>query len=313
MQVTVYTKPGCHLCDDALDLLDRLTPQYGLDVRQVNILEDMAFYEAYHAQIPVIEVSDGKFGRLVAPIDEPELRAYLEMARRESLPTPPVPARPSVLPENAREPFVDRIAGSIGRHWLRWVCMALAIFVGIPWLAPVFAAQGWLGVSDPIYTAYALTCHQLPERAGYVFGYQVAFCYRNTALYLGIAFFGVLFGLARDHDVAWLRWLKRPAPWYVFVLLLLPMIIDGGSHMLGLRDTMPDMVEPTFNSFYIGSQIWSLNWWLRVLTGATAALGAVWFAFPRMERAMLEAETLRQMYKQAALRRQQRAMQQSVQ
>ena len=297
MRVTVYTKPGCHLCDDALDILDRLAPQYNLDVIQINVLDDMALYETHKEIIPVVEVGDGRFGRLVAPITEAELRAYIDMASRGLIPPPP-----SVLPPG-KEPFMDRFAEYIARHWLRMVCIALAVFVGIPWLAPIFASFGWEGLSNPIYTAYALTCHQLPERAGTVFGYQVAFCFRNTAIYAGVLGFGMLYGLARDRDISFLRFLRKPIPWWVFVLLLLPLIVDGVTHMLGVRDTMGDvmMAKPEFGSFFIGSQAYSLNWWLRVITGALAGLGVVWFAFPRMARAVEQSEALRLLYKQAAM------------
>jgi uncharacterized membrane protein/glutaredoxin len=281
MRVTIYTKPGCHLCEDALDLLDKLTPQYGLEVEQANILDDMALYEAMHEQIPVIVAEDGQYGRLVAPISEPELRAYLEVARREGR------YGRSVLPAY-KESFLDRTARWIGKHWLK--------------MAPVFFALGWQGVSDPIYTAYALTCHQLPERAGTVFGYQVAFCYRNTAIYGGFIVFGALYGLARDRHAPRLQWLRKPLPWWLFAAMLLPMAGDGLTHMLGLRDTMLDMTEEAnFGMFTIGSQPFSLNWWLRVITGFLAACGAVWFAFPRMDRAVAESEAQAQIYRMSAL------------
>lgn len=296
MRVIIYTKPDCHLCEDTLDLLDRLTPQYGLDVHEVNILGDTALYEEYHDKIPVVQVGDGRLGRLAAPITEPELRSYLDAVRR-ILPPPSAGAPPK------REPLIDRMARSIGRHWLRIVLVAMGVFVGLAWLVPVFSALGWWDIANPIYTAYALTCHQLPERAGSIFGYQVAFCYRNTALYGGMLLFGGLYGLARDRNVSWLRSLKSPIAWWVFALFLLPMAIDGLTHMLGLRDNMDTMnIDATFVSFYIGSQAFSLNWWLRIITGLLAALGTVWFAFPRMERAVEESEALRLMYKQSVIR-----------
>jgi len=75
--------------------------------------------------------------------------------------------------------------------------------------------------------------------------------------------------------------------------------------MLGVRDTMDDvmMAKPEFGSFFVGSQVFSLNWWLRIITGSLAGLGAVWFAFPRMARAVEQSEALRLLYKQAAASR----------
>lgn len=299
MRLTLYSKPDCRLCEDVLLLLDRLTPQYGLEVTTVNILDDMALYDAMSQIIPVVVAEDGRAGRLVAPIDEPELRSYLDMAQRLFAPQPSASV---VAPY--RDSGVDRLASWIGGHWLRLALLALGIFVMLPWITPVFAAAGLWGVANPLYTAYALTCHQLPERSGFVLGYQVGFCYRNTAIYAGIVFWGILYGSARDKQVPWLPWLLRPLPWWLFVPLLFPLMADGFSHMLGLRDTMLDMDQnAVFGMFSVGSQALSLNWWIRILTGLLAAFGAVWFAFPRMDRAMHDSEELRQYYKRQAVLR----------
>jgi glutaredoxin len=82
MQITVYTKPGCHLCDDALHLLDKLTPKYDLQLTEVNILEDMAVYEQYKLLIPVIQVTDVPTGPLTVPITEANMHSYFASAQK---------------------------------------------------------------------------------------------------------------------------------------------------------------------------------------------------------------------------------------
>ncbi len=289
MLITVYSKPECHLCEEAIALLNRLAPEYSLDVREINILDDAQLQEAYHDKIPVVVAEDGRYGWLVAPIDEREMRRYLGFVQRGG--------RHEV--RVYRETKLDRALDWTSAHWLRLVCIALGIFVGLPWLAPVFAALGWWGLANPIYTAYALTCHQLPERAGTVFGYQVAFCYRNTAIYAGVLAAGILFGLARDRNVSWLQWLRRPLAWYWFVLMLVPLLVDGVTHMFGLRDMLSMDMDASFGSFYIGSQAFSLNWWLRIITGGLAGLAVAWFAFPRMNQAAAESQAVQMAYRQA--------------
>jgi hypothetical protein len=140
-------------------MLERVASRYDLQIEQVNILDDPALLDAYGAKIPVIDIEGSSLGKLEAPIDEGQLRFHLELAHRSMHPYTQ-PAARSVLPAPAapaREPLVDRVVGGIGRHWLRWVSIGLAIFVGLPWLAPVFAALGWWNLADPIYTAYAVT------------------------------------------------------------------------------------------------------------------------------------------------------------
>src|SRR5205814_1365252 len=114
-------------------MLDRLTPEYGLQVEEVNILDDMGLYDAYHLKIPVVKMEGGRLGTLEAPIDEAGLRAAFQIARHA------YPAGMSVLPTPKREPWIDRLTSYIGRHWLRFAAIGLGIFVILPWLAPVFA------------------------------------------------------------------------------------------------------------------------------------------------------------------------------
>src|SRR5438105_13704204 len=113
MRVTVYTKPGCHLCEDVLAILDRLAPQYDLQVTEVNILDDMALYEAYHEEIPVLDIEDGRLGRLKAPIDEASLRTAFEVARR-GMPLTSVGAVRERPLQPRQEPLIDRVARYIG-------------------------------------------------------------------------------------------------------------------------------------------------------------------------------------------------------
>ncbi len=54
--MTLYTKPGCSLCDKAKLMLERA----GLEVRLVNILEDQAAFARYEYEIPVLTADDGR-------------------------------------------------------------------------------------------------------------------------------------------------------------------------------------------------------------------------------------------------------------
>lgn len=57
--VTLYTKPGCHLCDEAKQemLKAAIADQYTFE--EINIEEDPAAYELYKYEIPVITI-DGR-------------------------------------------------------------------------------------------------------------------------------------------------------------------------------------------------------------------------------------------------------------
>ena len=53
--VTVYTREGCHLCDDAIALLVR----NGLTPKLVDIDADPALRDRYNECVPVVEI-DGR-------------------------------------------------------------------------------------------------------------------------------------------------------------------------------------------------------------------------------------------------------------
>jgi glutaredoxin len=70
--VLLYSRPGCHLCDEALELLHRIGRRYPLEVEEVDIRSDPILLRRYDISIPVV-VIDGRI-ELAAPITEAALR-----------------------------------------------------------------------------------------------------------------------------------------------------------------------------------------------------------------------------------------------
>jgi glutaredoxin len=78
--VTLYGRPGCHLCDEARAVLERVRAQIPFEVHSVNIEEDDALLRAYLERIPVVAVD----GEEVYDyrVDEADLRARLARVSR---------------------------------------------------------------------------------------------------------------------------------------------------------------------------------------------------------------------------------------
>ena len=57
--VTLYTRPGCHLCDDARAALLRVQRETPFTLAEIDIESDDALHRAYLERIPVIEL-DGE-------------------------------------------------------------------------------------------------------------------------------------------------------------------------------------------------------------------------------------------------------------
>jgi hypothetical protein len=52
--VTLYSRPGCHLCDDARAVLQRLRQRAPFTLDEVDITTDDALHRRYLERIPVI-------------------------------------------------------------------------------------------------------------------------------------------------------------------------------------------------------------------------------------------------------------------
>lgn len=190
--------------------------------------------------------------------------------------------------------FLDRQIYHLSKHWLAVFNTLTGIYVLLPLLAPMLMAAGAPQIGRLIYFAYRPACHQLPERTFFLFGSQasytldelwamglvdhaddifarqrflgaiqigwkMALCQRDIAMYGALFVGGLLFGLSRTH--------LRPLSLLGYLLCLVPMLIDGGTQLIGLRESLP---------------------LLRVLTGGLLGLATVWMLYPRLESAFAE-------------------------
>lgn len=67
--LTLFSKPGCHLCEDARLLIDELQPEFGYAVEEIDITLDQDLFACYRYEIPVValdgeELSRGKLNEL---------------------------------------------------------------------------------------------------------------------------------------------------------------------------------------------------------------------------------------------------------
>jgi uncharacterized membrane protein len=238
--------------------------------------------------------------------------------------------QPVSRPLSARERTVvialDHVILGFMRHWLLIVNLIFGIYITAPWLAPVLMRTGHESAARAIYLIYSTQCHQLPQRSFFLFGAQptyslaeiqaawqdtnnpiilrqfignpqmgwkVAWSDRMVGMYTSIFAAGLVFALVRKR--------LRPLSLWAFALLILPMVLDGGTHMAsdvagigkGFRDSnawlawLTGSVFPS--TFYMGDALGSFNSWMRFLTGTLFGIGVVWLAYPYMETIMRQA------------------------
>ncbi len=223
----------------------------------------------------------------------------------------------SIAHTSTQATAADWVVGLISRRWLLIASVLLGVYAGLPWLAPVFMRAGWTTVARAIYTAYATQCHQLPQRSFFLFGpqttyslveiqaawhvtdearvlrqfigspelgWKVAWSDRMVSMYTSMFIASVVYGLIRRS--------RRPIPLWRFVLLALPLALDGGTHALsdlagigkGFRDSnawLATLTNDAFApSFYAGDALGSFNSWMRLMTGVLFGFGVIWCGYP---------------------------------
>jgi uncharacterized membrane protein len=199
----------------------------------------------------------------------------------------------------------------LARHWLAVANTFFFTYVGLPILAPVLLAAGFTRSANTIYWLYHLACHQLPTRAYFILGEQVAMCQRCVAIYVAFFIGGLLFNVARPRVLS--------PGWYL--LFAAPMALDGGMAFVSeLRVVLPMSVfwglglvatgaawVIFYRQNYLTWHVYLLltlgllallylqfiglhasNALLRTVTGAIFAAGTVWFAYPTLEEGFID-------------------------
>jgi len=57
-RLTLLSKPGCHLCDDARKIVLEVAGERGLAIEERNILDDEQLLAEYAEEIPVLLIDD---------------------------------------------------------------------------------------------------------------------------------------------------------------------------------------------------------------------------------------------------------------
>ncbi len=216
---------------------------------------------------------------------------------------------------NRSSGVADRLSLWLSRHWLALLNTVVAVYLGLPFAAPVLMKFDHPFAARIVYGIYAPLCHQLPQRSYFLFGeqavysfdelgkrldqeqlpaipwaqwpkpfngnpqvgYKVALCQRDIAIWGGMLLGGLLFSLFRTRI--------KPLPFWAFLLIgLVPIGLDGGSQLIS---KLAAWYWP-----HLGIMERESTWLLRALTGGLFGGTAAWVVFPYLQTAFAEiAET----------------------
>ena len=185
-------------------------------------------------------------------------------------------------------PFFDGIA----HHWLAGLNGLIVVVLAGAVAAPILMAAGLISTAQPIYDAFRSICHQWAFRSFFLFGpefvygqaqlaelgldpyrtigspaigWKMAFCERDLAIMSGLLLFGTRYASA------WrLRGLGSSG-YVLFALLSLPMALDGGTQLLGMRES---------------------SWALRLATGLLFGCASAWLLYPRFEASLTGSDRM---------------------
>lgn len=164
-----------------------------------------------------------------------------------------------------RQAFNAIVTGALGgtsewvqRHWLGVVNGLLGTYVGLAVLTPIGFALGLDGPASAVFRAYRVVCDELPSHSLFISGYQMCLCARCLAIYTTMLLTGLVLLFVRKY---------RNVPtitWWMWALAALPMALDGGTQLFGLRES---------------------SLLLRLVTGTLFGLGTALFTLPQIEQA----------------------------
>ena len=80
LQITLYTRPGCHLCEEAKQQMAPLLAEFGAELHEINIDADPALRELYTNDVPVIFLGTRKIAK--HRVDLRQFRRQLADARK---------------------------------------------------------------------------------------------------------------------------------------------------------------------------------------------------------------------------------------
>jgi uncharacterized membrane protein len=312
IEVTLYSRTDCHLCDVALSDLNELQEIIPHHVTVIDVDGDEKLRAQYGFNVPVIRI--GPY-TLSAPIEKKDLeislRAVQHSQQQDAKIDLDIKEGRIQIPVNWTK--ADGFSVWLSRHYLAIFNILVFIYVGIPFLAPVFMKVGATGPATVIYKVYSYVCHQFAFRSWFLFGEQYAYPraeagisglipyqqatgldgadlfgarafvgneqlgYKVALCQRDVAIYGgiLLFGLL----FAATRRRIKSIHYLVWIFIgIFPIALDGFSQLLSQP---PLGLIPFRESTPL----------LRTITGFLFGFMTAWFGYPYIEASMMENQT----------------------
>jgi len=320
INVTLYTRADCHLCEQARIDLVELQKKYPHNLILLDIDSDMSLQDQYAFEIPVVEI--GPY-RLRYPFSIKDLEMTLAAAtdRKTQLERVDDQAYQKAMVRGRTLTTADKLSLWIARHYLLVINILLLLYVGLPFSAPLLKEVGANGPAELIYKVYRPLCHQWSFRSWFLFGEQAYYPHAEANI-LGVLTFEQVSGITDANDPTRIKarlfegneklgfkvalcerdiaiWGAillfgiifalthrkiKGLHWLVWVVVGIgPIALDGVSQLISqLNLPVLQLILPYRES----------TPFLRTLTGFLFGFTTAWFGFPTIEEVMADTRRL---------------------
>lgn len=155
--------------------------------------------------------------------------------------------------------FTARVGTFLLKHWATVITVVLGLFVLAALSVPLLSYFGLDSIAKPLFFSLHYVCAQIPSHSFYIFGHQLGLCARNLSIYASMFLGSFVFVLSKKRLLG--------IPWWLWLLMILPMALDGTTQLFGWRES---------------------TWELRLITGTLFGLGSVWFLLPYIQQTIYD-------------------------
>ena len=327
VNVTLYTRTNCHLCEKTKADLSALQEKVPHRLAEIDIEAEPALLEKYGEQIPVIEV--GPY-ILHAPISPQDLAMTIGAAtdRQDQLEKIGDDTYKKRSQRGQIFTGADKFSFWFSRRYMLVFSLVIFFYVGLPVLAPVLMKAGATAPANIIYKMYSPLCHQFGFRSFFLFGEQPYYPLTETGIAgegTNLLDFETATGITHLHDAAsQTRWDAR---YYIGdenvgykialcerdmaiygAMLLFALIFWATGHRIpplhwaiwlfvGLGFIGLDGFSQLISQFEISALAEILPYrestpFLRTFTGFVFGFTTAWFGFPYVEESMRETRQI---------------------
>lgn len=319
--VKLYSRKDCQLCDQARADLEALKETIPHQLVEVDIDQDNVARKKFGDLVPVVEV--GPY-HLKPPFNRQELQITMgavQLGQEQDQKIAQARATTIALP-GMTWTRADRFSAWLSRHYLAVLNTIVLIYVGLPFLAPVFMKAGITGPAYAIYKAYGAVCHQLAFRSWFLFGEQDAYP-RAAAGVPGLIPFSQATGIPDGDLVSARNFIGNPTIGYKIAFCERDVSIYGAILVFGLlygltRNRLPGgkslppmpwyawaiigilpigldgfsqlLSQPPFSFSFLPYR--ESTPFLRFLTGSLFGFTTAWFGYPLVEESMADSRRI---------------------